>query len=126
MEHDGHLPERYKAIEKFVCDVYSRSNKDSVPELRWELFRKKTLEGEKLPPTRGALLPHMARANYMAMSDKSYIASQAELPELEQNGREVTLDGGFKPVMCLKDAAPSAVLEFIKRRGRHSCIPASG
>ena len=61
----------------------------------------------------------------MAMRDKSYIASQVELPELEQNGWEVNLNGGYKPAMCLKDPAPSAVLELIKCRCRHSCNSAN-
>ena len=50
------MPERYRPLERFVCRVYSAtSNVDTLPELRWELFRHKNLEGEKFPPTRGTL-----------------------------------------------------------------------
>ena len=66
-QDDGNIPEMYRPIERFVCNVYSeRSGLYTLPALRWELFRKKNLEGEKLPPTRGTLLPHIVRANYMS------------------------------------------------------------
>ena len=42
-------------LEKFVCMVYSpKSSKYTLEELRWELFRLKSKEGEKLPPTRAS------------------------------------------------------------------------
>ena len=119
---DGNMPARYRPIERFVCQVYSaKSNTDSVPALRWELFRKKNLEGEQLPPMQGALLPHIARANYMAMRDKSYTTSMPELPELAQNEWEITSNGDYQPVRCLKRPAPKAVLELIKCGCRGSC-----
>ena len=125
-QDEGDMPEKYRPIERFVCHVYSkRTNIDFIPDLRWELFRKKNLEGEKLPPTRGALLPHIARSNYMAMRDKSYTASMVQLPQLDENGWEVDLKGEYKPVRCLKEPAPTAVLELIKCGCRGSCDSAS-
>jgi len=65
------MPERYRPLERFVCRVYSaNSNLDTLPKLRWELFWHKNLEGEKLPPTRGTLLPHILCTNYISIRDK--------------------------------------------------------
>ena len=51
--NDGNLPVQYCLLEHFVCKVYfQQSTIDALPSLRWELFRKKNLKGEKLPPTR--------------------------------------------------------------------------
>ncbi len=69
---DGNLPEEVRAIETFVCSTYCTQGSKILPSLRWDLFRTKNLEGEKLPPTRATLLPHIMRTNYIAMRDKSY------------------------------------------------------
>ena len=115
LEDDDTIPVLYRPIERFICKVYSeQSHIDTLPELRWELFRKKNLESEKLPPTRGTLLPHILRANYMSMRDKSYISSIPKLPPLELNGWEVNPAGGYLPIKCLKNPAPGAVLELVK------------
>ena len=121
-QDDGNIPEMYRPIERFVCNVYSeRSGLDTLPALRWELFRKKNLEGEKLPPTRGTLLPHVVRANYMSMRDTSYISVMSKLPPLEQNGWEVRSDEGYLPIKCLNKPAPEAVLELVKCGCRGQC-----
>ncbi|KAG0717546.1 D-ribitol-5-phosphate cytidylyltransferase [Chionoecetes opilio] len=60
-------------VETFVCSVYSsKSLCVTLPALRWELFKVKNLEGEKLPPTRSTLKPHIQRANLMSKRDKTY------------------------------------------------------
>ena len=53
------------------------------------MFRSKNLEGEMLPPTRAVLLPHITRANYIAMHDKSYVTRSPDLPAIEQSGLAV-------------------------------------
>lgn len=120
------LPAQVKGLEHFVCHVYSLKGPISLPSLRWELFRSKNLEGEMLPPTRATLLPHILRANYMTMRDKSYQTNCPELPPLEENGW--TLEKGlYVPVRCLALPAPKAVIELIKCgcktgcQGRCSC-----
>ena len=53
-----------KHIKMFVCNVYSsRSSCLTVSELRWELFRTNSFEGEKLPPTLNIIRPHIDRAH---------------------------------------------------------------
>jgi len=81
---DGNIPAQYRPLEHFVCKVYSQqSTIDALPNLWWELFRKKNLEGEKLLPTRGTLILHTLRANYMSQRDTSYITAKPVLPALE-------------------------------------------
>ena len=66
-----------------------------------------------LPPTRASLLPHITRANYIALRDKSYTYSNPELPSIEQNGWQ--LDNNiYAPVRCVNPPAPQAVLEIKK------------
>ncbi len=83
---NGELPTQVTALEPFVCRVYSSTGPPTLPSLRWELFRSKNLEGEMLPPTRAALLPHILRANYITLRDKSYKVNCPELPPIEDNG----------------------------------------
>jgi len=81
------MPQSYHPSERFVCRVYSaKSNLDTLLDLRWELFWHKNLEGEKLAPTRGTLLPHILHANYMSIRDNSYATAKPVLPALEING----------------------------------------
>ena len=70
---DKDLPKELKPLEKFLCLVYKAMGVFNLPKLRWELFRTRNMEGENLPPTRGALLPHIMRANYACARDKSYV-----------------------------------------------------
>ena len=47
-------------IQKFLCLIYSPATKrNTVNELRCELFSRRNMEAEKLPPTLGALIPHI-------------------------------------------------------------------
>jgi hypothetical protein len=121
---NGELPEQVTGLEGFVCSVYSTSGPRSLPALRWDLFRSKNLEGEMLPPTRGALLPHLTRANYMSMRDKSYIRLHPNLPPIKENGwhqhEEV-----YVPVRSLNNPAPQAVLELVKCGCKTGCKPGS-
>ena len=47
-------------LESFVSIVHAKTtNCRSVKELRWDLFQSKNLEAKNLPPTLGALKPHI-------------------------------------------------------------------
>ena len=82
----GELPTQVKELEKFVCQVYCKVGPTTLPELQWELFRSRNLEGETLLPKSASLLPHIMCANFMAMRDKSYTTSCPDLPPIEENG----------------------------------------
>ena len=72
--------------ENMPLTIYSSKSPTTLLSLRWELFRSKNLEGEMLPPTRAALLPHVLHANYVAMRHKAYLTNFLELPLIEVNG----------------------------------------
>ena len=114
------LPPQVKALGAFVCNVCSAVGLTAIPALRWHLFRFKNLEGETLSPTRAALLPHLMRANYMAMRDKTYPMRRPNLPPIEQNGWEVQ-DDKFIPVRCFSLPATRAVIELTKCGCRSDC-----
>ena len=114
------LPAVVKPLEEFTCKVYSDLGIKSLPQLRWELFRTRNLEGESLPPTRAAILPHIIRANYVCMRDKSYQESCPTLPPIEDSGW--VLEGSnYLPVKCLELPAPKAVLELIRCSCKSGC-----
>ena len=98
----GELPQQLEGLQRFVCRVYCSSEPSTLPALRWEMFRSRNLEGESLPPTRAAILPHVTRANYIAMRDRSYTFSCPVLPLIEETGWLV--EGSvYKPVKCLEE-----------------------
>jgi hypothetical protein len=117
---NGELPPLFKALERFVCHVYCATGPASLPALRWTLFASKNMEGEMLPPTRAALLPHIQRANYVAMRDKSYHTTNPALPPLEENGWKIE-NAAYIPVRCLSPPAPLAVIELIKCGCKTGC-----
>ena len=117
---NGDLPPQVKDLERFVCQVYSSSGPITLPALRWQLFRSKNLEGEMLPPTRAALLPHIIRSNYIAMRDKSYVTNCPKLPAIEENGWQLN-QGVYMPVRCLTMPAPRAVIELTKCACKAGC-----
>ena len=127
MQHPQFLV-AYNLFERFLCSVYSPSaTAKRIPELRWELFRRKNLDGEKLPPTIGTLIPHIQRANYMSMRDKSYRSPHPVLPDIINHGWTMNQEERLTPLMCLNKPAPIAVLDLIKCgcqtkcKGRCSC-----
>ena len=67
-----------------------------------------------LPPTQAALLPHIIRANYVTMRDKSYLTDCPELLPIEENGWNLLESGCYIPVKCLALPAPKAALKLIK------------
>ena len=120
-ENEFNLDRMTNVLEIFVCAVYASNNKyKSVKELRWELFKSKNLEGEKLPPTLGALKPHIQRANLISLIAKGYREPQPQISLLTDNGWEKA-DGTLSPKKCLEPPAPQAVLELVKCGCRLQC-----
>ena len=70
-----------------------------------------------LPPTRASLLPHIVRANYTAMRDKTYMVS---LPPVEGNGWNIE-KGHYVPVNCIDLPAPRGVIELTKCSCKTNC-----
>ena len=110
-------------LQTFVCMVYANNikcNTTTVKEMRWELFKSKNLEGEKLPPTLGALKPHIQRAHLISLIAKGYREPRPQIPLLTDNGWE-KIDGILSPTKCLEPPAPQAVLELVKCGCRLQC-----
>ena len=116
----GELPPQVKDLEQFICCVYCSAGPKTLPALRWEMLRSNNLEGEMLPPTCAALLPHITRANNIAIRDKSYTTNCLALPPNEENGWNVK-KGVYVPVRCLTLPAPRAVIELPKRARKSGC-----
>ena len=58
-----------EGVIRFICALYHKQFKTAnINELRHKLFTKKSLSGEKLPPTLDALLLHLRRAAYTVLS----------------------------------------------------------
>ena len=52
-------------LERFVCEAYCSKYKGAdLCESRWHLFRKCSKSMDLLPPTKGAFLQHVNRANF--------------------------------------------------------------
>ena len=107
---DGRLPAGLAPLEKFVCSLYAPADCviRNVAKLRYQLFLKKNLEGEKLPPTL-----HILRCNYIVTWDKSYVTAHPNLPDITISGWN-KIGEKFIPVRCLSPPAPKAVLELVK------------
>ena len=114
------LPRELIALERFVCMAYSSKGPLILASLRWEMFRSRSLQGELLPPTRGTLLPHIQRANYICRRDKSYVTSKPRLPKLEENGWSLQ-DNSYEPIRCVTPPATKVVLELVKCGCRKKC-----
>ena len=57
-------------LEEFLCRVYqpeSKSQIKTLAALRWSLFSTKQTVGDSLPPTTGAFIPAVKRANFQAI-----------------------------------------------------------
>ncbi|MCP3888386.1 MAG: hypothetical protein GY702_05875, partial [Desulfobulbaceae bacterium] len=120
------IPLCIKPFEKFVCATYDKKGATCLPALRWDLFRTRNLEGEKLPPTRASFIPHMQRANFTTKRDKSYTSATPILPSLDGNGWNVDDNGNITPTPCLNLPAPSGILELVKGSCKEGCTHLCG
>ena len=109
-------------LEKFVVQVYCPSfTFPSVNKLRYFLFRTKGTEGENLPPTQAALLPHIKRARVIAATALSYKDPYPTQPELVGNGW-VMIDDVCVPHRTDLLPAPLAIMELVKCGCKTGCI----
>lgn len=101
-------------LEEFVCQVYDLGiSLKSVAEVRWKLFCRNQAEGQKLPPTVGALQYIIHRAHYLAMLWEADNVAKADLPHLTNYGWKVE-GNGFAPVSTPEPPAPLAIVELIR------------
>ena len=126
LQHFGDHPsdaESERTLEAFLCHVYDKSCiVDSVGELRWELYRTKALEGENLPPTKGALTQHIRRAWLAALIGKSYTSPCPDVPRPEDHGWYRDDSHKLKPVTSLILPVPESILELVKCVCKGKCV----
>ena len=103
-----------ESIEAYVCQLYEPSATiTNVGDLRWKLFTKKQLEGQRLPPTRGALKEAIARAHYQAMAWYQDNVPEPQMPPATEYGWKA--EGDRLVAIPTKDPpAPSALTYLIK------------
>jgi hypothetical protein len=106
--------EAQAACRSLVSLAYSGNIYDSLNDLRYELFCKKNLSSEKLPPTEDAFVLHLKRANYQAYIWIHALQPLLRLPSLIGNGWKRDESGGVVPHQMTRPAAPEAFLVFVK------------
>lgn len=105
-------------LEIFICRVYKASTlTKSLAELRWSMFTAKQALGDKLPPTRGSLVPAIKRANLQAFVWSKDDEPNAVIPNPVGHGWYLE-EGVLTPVMCEEPCAPESLLQLI----RCSCL----
>ena len=101
-----------KACVELVSLLYSGKLADSLDTTRYELFSKKNLGSERLPPTNGSFTKHLQRVNYQVYIWCNATRPLLQLPSPVGNGWNQDDTG----LLCFdyldRPAAPDAVLEF--------------
>ena len=110
------VDELLPGLETFVCRLYDkRSNVCDIGKLRWELFRKKQEEGQRLPPTRSALYQAALRARYQCAIWINDHVARPILPLPSEHGCETEGDT-LMPFPTSQPAAPEIITELVKCR----------
>ena len=104
--YPNHLNDSFAKCTPIVTIVTQSRNYDR--------FYLKKMEAQRLPPTLGALKPHLQRLNLMTCLSKGYCSLKPKIPPLIGNEWELSTDGHLKPVMNLHLPAPKAEFELLK------------
>ena len=104
-------------LSKFLMKAYMTKGiiASSIAELRWQLFSKKQLTAEKLPPTMGALKWKVKRAYYVASVWKKSLQSfMVEYLDPLNFGWNSNCSNGQQllPTLTEEPPAPQATLEL--------------
>ena len=79
-------------VIQFVCSLYQENKATSnINELQYEIFTKKNVSGNPLPPTLNVLVFHLRRVNYQTFIWKSRSVPVLNLPSPIGNG--LLMDG---------------------------------
>ena len=107
---------------KFICWLYdSNCTSFDVNELRYNLFCKKNISGDKLPPTRENLLLHIFRAIYQTYIWKNAHRSLLQLPSPVESKGWVLINGSLNHQYSTKDPAPNQVAELVVCSCKSGC-----
>lgn len=107
---------------QYICWLYDSSfNKSDINNLRYKLFCRKNLSGDKLPPTQDALSFHIKRAAYQSFIWKNAHMPIFDLPSPMENGGWKEENGDLLHVLMSKDPAPKEIIELISCRCKTGC-----
>ena len=106
-------------LSKFLTKAYTTQGitAANIEELRWQLFSKKQLTSDKLPPTMRAFKWKVLRVHYLTLVWKRSLQNfEAEYSDLLQFGWKSNLDNsGHLPLIAVVTEelpAPEATLEL--------------
>lgn len=107
---------------RFVCTLYDTDsiNTFNINELRYKLFAKKGLSGERLPPTLDSLVHHLKRANYQCFIWKSACTPLLSLPSPFTNGW-IETDGKIEMNYMIDKPVPEAISALMRCNCRKGC-----
>ena len=108
---------------KFVCLLHDENFKScDINALRYKLFTKKGITGDKLPPTLNSQLQHFRRANYQTYIWKNSIRFKLELPSPCENGWK--MDGETLTLIheyMLSQPVPEIMVMLVRCKCKKSC-----
>ena len=114
--------EATRASIKFVSNLYmGKGTYQSTNEMRKDLFSKKQLVSDRLPPTEPELTEHIKRANYQSYIWQNATKPLLELPSPEGNGWSRSEDGDLVPTKNVNPPAPEGFIELTTCKCQTGC-----
>ena len=112
--------DKVKAIEKFICHMYSYEKCESVNQVRLKIFVKGKSSLNGLPPTQDALHKHIARAHYQSLVWRQSLVASQKLPSPTITGwKEV--NGELVPDLLSLDPMPSVCEQLVTCSCKTGC-----
>jgi len=115
-------PEKVAAT-KFVCNLYGKTDCDSLNALRCEKTSRKSVPAKKLPPTDDSFYLHLQRCIYQLRIWREAVVPMMEVLNPTEFGYEKTTDGtALRPkMMSQPPAAPELLNDLVCNCPPGSC-----
>ena len=114
--------EAMRACIKFVSNLYiGKGTYQSTTKMRKDLFSKKQLVSDCLPPTEPELTEHIKRANYQSYIWQNATKPHLELPSPEENGLSRSEDSDLVPTKNVNPPAPEGFIELTTCKCQTGC-----
>ena len=103
-----------------LCMILTPLDICNINDIRYKLFSKKGLTGDKLPPTLGSLILHLKRANYQCYIWKLACTEILSLPSPIHNGW-IEKNGALKLDFMVEKSVPEAISELMRCQCKRGC-----
>lgn len=105
-------------LEKFTCEMYNTCSQTmTLGEARFELFQKRGITDDLLPPNKDAFEQHLQRSHYYATKMKS-----ARKPFINVHpATDFGWNSNFEPIWNTKAAAPDTLINEISCGCKTGC-----